>query len=116
MKVSKVVHDFQSDMQECGSTYFLIFTNFDKSKGKIAVRLASNSTPVGIGIILGPMLEPSEEAVKMMVKALPRPGWFASRAKRERQARALLDQLRRMFVITAIEAKPVESKPPLVIQ
>ena len=114
--VSKTVHEFQQDMADCGSTYFLVFTNFDKNKGRIGVRLASNSTPVGIGTILGPMLEPTEEAVKMMVKALPRPGWFASRAKREKQARTLLDQLRRMFVITAIEAKPVESKSPLVVQ
>ena len=106
--IPKIVGEFRKMMQAFHSTYFLIYTDIDTKTHEILTKTTSNSTPVGITAIFSLLLEPSEEAVQMMIKALPRPSWFASRAKREKQARALLDQLRKMFKLREVEQKPVE--------
>lgn len=109
--VPKIVGEFRRDMAERHSTFFLLYSDVDRTTGEVVVRATSNSTAFGIGAMLAPLLEPSEAAVQMMIKALPRPGWFASRAKREKQARDLLAKLCNMLVLSKMDAKPVESPP-----
>jgi hypothetical protein len=114
--IAKIVGEFRSALVPFHSTFFLIYTDIDKPIGAIKTVVTSNSTPEGITAILSLVLEPSEAAVALLVKALPRPDWFSSRAKREKQARAVLDQLRCMFVVAKMDAKPVVPSKPVLVQ
>lgn len=111
LSISKTVGEFRRDMAAQHSTFFVVYTDVDKATGEILTKVTSNSTPPGITAIFSLLLRPTDEAVTTMVKALPRPSWFASKKKREAQARKLLDQLRRMFTTVDMDAKPVAAKP-----
>jgi hypothetical protein len=105
--IPKLVGDFRRALAAQHSTFFLVYSDVDRSTGEVVVKATSNSTGAGVGSILAPMLEPTEEAVEMMIKALPRPGWFSSRKKREVQARALLDKLCHKLTLSKMDEKPV---------
>jgi hypothetical protein len=106
--IRQIVGQFRHDMVRHHSVFFLVYSRPDAVSGEIGVTVTSNSTGDGVGSFLAPMLEPKKEAVEMLIKVLPRPGWFASRAKREKQARDLLDKLRYQFTLAQLDAKPVE--------
>jgi hypothetical protein len=116
--IPKTVGEFRRDMAALGSTFFIVYTEVERASGRHKIMISSNSTPVGIGAILGPMLQPTEAALSMMVEALPKPGWFSSKKKREAQARALLADLLKMLTVPDILADqpPPESKLKLIIQ
>jgi hypothetical protein len=106
--ISKVVHEFRTDMAARHSTFFLIYSDLKADQRTIAIKVTSNSTQEGASQIVGSMLEPTEGAVAFLAAALPKPLFRRSWAKREKKARDLLDKLRKMFVLSTLDPQPEE--------
>ena len=109
--IAKIVGEFRKDMAERHSTFFIVYTDVDKTTGAVLTKVTSNSTQEGISAILSLLLEPTEEAVKVTMDALDADkGFFSTRPKRMERARELLERLTKLYKAKGFDIKPVE--PP----
>jgi hypothetical protein len=100
-KIAKAVRIFRKELAEKSSTFFLVYTDVDVITNQILTKVTSNSTPEGISAILSLLLEPTEQAIKLLAEAgVASDCTFDS--VRETRIRELCDRLCKLFAVKGI--------------
>jgi hypothetical protein len=110
--IPKIVHDFRLAMQTERATFFLVYSDTKH------IKVTSNATQEIIAPIVTSMFEPTEAALELLASALPQPGWLGrlvGRKDRKVKARALLEKIRKMFILSTMETQAVPLVKPRII-
>jgi len=69
-KLEETVAEFRQKLADQGATFFIVYSVKNLLTDNIDTRISSNSTQFGIRAILGAILRPTEQAIKLVAHAL----------------------------------------------